>query len=371
MAHPFVAVHFLELLDEGMNDKSEGAKHVDAKEALKEIKGGRFRPVYVLYGKDRYRMGQFTEGLMSAMFAADEREMGVMRFDTSESAMEDAVLEAESPPFFLSRKLILIRDNTVMSAGGKENVKLEHRPDVMLRYLESPLDTSVIVFAVQADKLDERRKLVKALKDRNALISFQELEGPELKRWMIKRAADQGRQLVDDAAELLLARVGVNMGQLAQEVDKLSLHAGEGGTIGVEQADQLTAATVEEDVFVLVDAIALLRIDKALQLYRQLLIRREEPIKIAALIARQLRMMLQIKELEQHHYSPQQMAGQLGLHPYAVKLAAEKGRKFTTARLGKLLSSLADLDYNMKTGRIDKTLGLELYLLALGNEKGA
>ncbi|RJE89853.1 DNA polymerase III subunit delta [Paenibacillus sp. 1011MAR3C5] len=344
---------------------------MDVKEAVKEIKSGKFKPVYVLYGKDRYRMEQFIGALTNAMFQNDEREMGVMKYDTSETPLEEAVIEAESPPFFLERKLVLVRDASVMAAGGKENAKLEHRPESLLRYIEFPLETSVIVFAVYADKLDERRKLVKTLKDRKALIAFPELDTPELMRWIMRRASEQHRQLTEGAAELLLSRVGVNMGQLAQEVDKLCLHAGNGGVIEKETAAMLTAATVEEDVFALVDAIAELRISKAIELYRQLLVRREEPIKIAALIARQLRIMLQIKELEQHHYSPQQMAGQLGLHPYAVKLAADKSRKFKTATLGRLLSSLADLDYGMKTGAIDKTFGLEMYLLSLSADKGA
>lgn len=344
---------------------------MDAKEALKELKGGRFRPIYVLYGKDRFRLQQFIDALTDAMFTAEERELGIVKFDTAETSIDEAVLEAETLPFFVQRKLIVIRDATVLASGGKENSKIEHKPEKLLQYMEYPSETSVIVFAVHAEKLDERRKLVKTLKDRNSLVAFPELDAAQLKQWMIKRAAEQNRTMTAEAAELLLVRAGAGMQQLAQEVDKLCLHAGSGGSIDVEQASLLTAATVEEDVFALVDAIAELRIDRAVRLYRELLVRREEPIKIAALIARQLRIMLQIKELEQHQYSPQQMAGQLGLHPYAVKLAAEKSRKFQTARLGKLLASLAELDYQMKTGAIDKTLGLELYLLSLGMEKGA
>jgi len=338
---------------------------VDAREALKEIKGGRFRPIYVLYGKDRYRIGHFIDTLRDAMFAPDERELGAVKFDTAETPLEEAVLEAETPPFFVSRKLIIVRDAAVFAAGGKDGGKLEHRPEKLQQYMEYPSETSVIVVAVYADKLDERRKIVKTLKERNSLIAFPELDAAQLKQWLVKRAAEQGRQLAPEGADILLQRTGENMGQLAQEVDKLCLHAGEGGHIGADDVLMLTSATVEEDVFALVDAIAELQLDRALRMYRELLIRREEPIKIAALIARQLRIMLQIKELEGQHYSPQQMAGQLGLHPYAVKLAAEKSRKFTVPRLGKLLAALADLDYKMKTGAIDKTLGLELYLLRL------
>lgn len=341
---------------------------MEVKDALKEIKSGKFRPVYVLFGKDRYRMEQFIDYLIGALLEPDEREMGIARFDTGEMPVEEAVLEAETMPFFAARKLVLVRDSSVMAAGAKENAKIEHRPETVLRYMEQPMDTSVVVFAVQADKLDERKKLVKALKERGSVISFPELDGVQLQQWMVKRASEQRRELKPEAAQLLIARLGTSMRQIAAEIDKLCLFVGEGGTIDEAAAASLTAASAEEDVFALVDAIAELQIGKALQMYRQLLLRREEPIKIAALIARQVRIMLQIKELEQHHYSPQQMAGQLGLHPYAVKLAAEKSRKFETRRLGRLLDALAELDYGMKTGRIDKTLGLELFLLSLGVE---
>lgn len=339
---------------------------MEAKEALKEIKAGKFRPAYVIYGKDRYRIGQFTETLTEAMFTPDERELGVVKFDTSETLIEEAALEAETLPFFVERKLVIVRDSVVFAAGGKEGGKLDHKTDRLQHYLDIPSETTVMLFIVNAEKLDERRKLVKMLKDRDALIAFQELDAAELRRWVVKRAEEQKRTMTADAADLLLARTGANMQQLALEVDKLCLHAGEGGVIGVQETELLTASTVEEDVFALVDAIASLQVDRALKLYRALLIRREEPIKIAALIARQLRIMLQIKELEQNRYSPQQMAGQIGLHPYAVKLAAEKSQKFKVARLGALLSDVADLDYKMKTGAIDKTLGLELFLLSLG-----
>lgn len=339
---------------------------MEIKEAMKEWKAGVFRPVYVLYGKDRYRMRQFVETLTEKLLPAEERELGIVKFDMSESPVEEAVAEADTLPFFASRKLVIIRDQSVLAAaGGKEGGKIEHQTERLTAYLQQPCETSVIVFQVLAEKLDERRKAVKLLKDKDALIAFQELTENELLLWTMKRAEEQGRHMRREAAELLMARTGTNMQQLALEVDKLCLHAGEGGTIGELTVEKLIASTVEEDVFALIDAMASLQVERALKLYGELLLRREEPIKIAALIARQLRIMLQVKELEQHGYSPQQMAGHIGLHPYAVKLAAEKARKFSVQALGQHLSRIAELDFRMKTGQIDKTLGLELFLLSL------
>ncbi|WP_274651955.1 DNA polymerase III subunit delta [Paenibacillus humicola] len=339
---------------------------MDAKAAAREWKNGQFRPVYVLYGKDRYRMRQFVAALTEALLPEEERELGVVKFDTSEMPVDEAVAEAETLPFFASRKLVVVRDQSVLAAAqGREGGKIEHRTERLIAYVQEPCESSVVVFLVMADKLDERRKAVKLLKEKDALLPFQELTENELLQWTVRRAEEQGRSMSREAAELLLARTGASLQQLANEVDKLCLYAGEGGAVGADSVEALTASTVEEDVFALIDAMASLQADRALRLYGELLLRREEPIRIAALIARQLRIMLQVKELEQHRYSPQQMAGQLGLHPYAVKLAAEKARKFTTAALGAHLNRLAELDYQMKTGQIDKTLGLELFLLSM------
>ncbi|MFC4811318.1 DNA polymerase III subunit delta [Paenibacillus sp. GCM10023250] len=338
---------------------------MDPKEAAKEWKAGRFRPVYVLYGKDRYRMRQFVEALTEKLLPPEERELGIVKYDMSETPVEEAVAEADTLPFFASRKLVLVRDTSVLAAAQGKEAKLEHGTEALLAYLKQPCETSVVVFQVMAEKLDERRKVVKLLKEQDALIAFQELQENELLQWTVKRAEEQGRSLDRDAARLLLARTGTNMQQLAHEVDKLCLHAGHGGAISGADVEALIASTVEEDVFALIDAMASLNVEKALKLYAELLLRREEPIKIAALIARQFRIMLQVKELEQRNYSQQQMAGQIGLHPYAVKVAAEKARRFSAQTLGRHLSKLAELDYGMKTGRVDKTLGLELFLLSL------
>ncbi|MFD0715054.1 DNA polymerase III subunit delta [Paenibacillus sp. GCM10027626] len=342
-----------------------GGMTLEIKEATKEWKAGIFRPVYVLYGKDRYRMKQFVEALIDQLLPAEERELGIVKFDMSETPISEAVAEAETLPFFASRKLLLIRDQSVLAAGGKEGGKIDHQTDSLFDYVKQPCESSVIVFQVYADKLDERRKVVKKLKEQQALIAFPELTENELILWAMKHAEKQGRHLRREAAEMLLTRVGTNMQQLAMEVDKLCLHAGPDGTIGELTVDKLIATTVEEDVFALIDAMASLQVERALKLYNELLLRREEPIKIAALIARQLRIMLQVKELEQQGYSPQQIAGQIGQHPYAVKLAAEKARKFSVAVLGLHLNRIAELDYEMKTGKMDKILGLELFLLSL------
>jgi len=333
--------------------------------AAKEMNAGSFRPVYVVFGRDRYRMQEFVAFAADKLLGEDGKELGLFKFDTSETPVEAAVEEADSMPFFVSRKLVVVRDETVLAAGSKEG-RLQHDVERLLAYLRKPCETSVLLFVVHSDKLDERRKAVKLLKEMDAVIEFAELDGRDLVRWVVRRAASQGRAIGEETADALIRRAGANLQTLAAETDKLCLYAGPGGTVRTEHVEALTAPVLEEDVFALVDALMEGDTGRAVSLYRQLLERKEEPIRIAALIASQFRIMLQVKELAARSWPNQQIAAQLGLHPYRVRLAAEKARSWSEERLAERLREIAELDYRMKTGQIDKELGLELYLLKSG-----
>ena len=104
---------------------------------------------------------------------------------------------------------------------------------------------------------------------------------------------------------------------------------------------------------------------KAMEMLEEMLKRGEEPIMIVIMLANQFRMIYQAKELYQSGYTEKDIASTLGIHPYRIKKALEKGRRFENERLLSLLDQLASLDYQIKSSTINKRLGLELFLLGL------
>lgn len=207
---------------------------------------------------------------------------------------------------------------------------------------------------------------MKTVKSVGTVLAFNPLGAEELLRWVEKGIRERGCVMAPGTAEILITNAGTGLQGLSAEMDKLCLFAGKGGTVDAGAVESLVHRGTEQNVFTLVEDIANLRLDKALDTLYELLKQREEPIKIAALVARQFRIILQVKDLSAHSYSQGQIASQIGLHPYAVKLAGEQAHKFSSERLRQILSALADLDYKMKTGAIDKVLGLELFMLRLG-----
>ncbi|UKS30393.1 DNA polymerase III subunit delta [Paenibacillus sp. HWE-109] len=337
---------------------------MDAKRALKDIQAGRPAPVYLCYGPEKYKMREFIQVLTDLLIEPEHKEFAVSKFDLSEISLSAVLEDAETLPFMVPKKLVIAK-NALFFTGAKESTKIEHHLDRLMDYLKSPAEHTVVVFTVDADKLDERKKIVKALKELEAAVPFLSLNADELQVWVTGQARQRGFTFVKEAADQLILYTGGNLQSLSAEIEKISLYVGAGSEATVEIIDQLVARSTEQNVFILIEDIVNVRLERAFVILEELLKQREEPIKIASLIARQFRIMLQVKELGKQGYSQQQMASQIGLHPFAVKIAEGQARRYDIQKLSEIMSQLADLDYQMKTGRIDKVLGLELFLLRL------
>ncbi len=334
------------------------------KQAAREIATGTIRPLYVCYGPERFLMQEFIDFMIERIVEEGTRDFAISRFDLSETSLEAVLEDAETPAFLAPTKLVIAKDAAFLTAA-KEG-KLEHKPEGLMAYVKSPAPHSVVVLTVQSDKLDERKKVVKQLKDADLLIPFTSMTVEELQQWVRKRADKLGSPIEPAAVAALLQIAGTDLQMLSAELEKCSLYAGKGEPITAASVERLVSRTTEQDVFMLVEDIIKRRTDRALTSLAELLKRKEEPIRILLLIATQIRLIAMAKQLGKLGYSQQQIAGHIGVHPYRVKLALEQGGGYSEAKLRQLLGEMAELDYRMKTGQVDKVFGLELLLLRMG-----
>ncbi|CAM3439763.1 DNA polymerase III subunit delta [Marinicrinis lubricantis] len=335
---------------------------MDYKAAFKQLKSGKLSPVYVCYGTEAYLMNEFIRRLEERCMAPEHAEFGMSKYDLTQSPIQEVIDDAETVPFMVPVKLIIAR-NALFLTGSKDSSKVEHQLDRLQQYLDAPLESTIIVLLVEAEKMDERKKIVKLLKERGQVVDFQALRDQDLRIW-IEQKFEQAQCSIDsEAVDALLMTAGTDLQHLLAEIQKLVLYAGSGGTITVQTIEALVPRTMEQNVFLLIEELVKRRTDRALSMFYDLLKQKEEPIKILALMAQQFRLLLQVKQLRQSGYSDQQMASRIGVHPYRVKLAGEQAGKYSEKALTNLLSHISQLDYEMKTGQVDKALGLELFIL--------
>lgn len=335
---------------------------MDYRTAAREISKGQVRPVYVCYGSETHMMREFIQYLGEKWLPPEDRDFAVSKYDLAETPLETVLEDAQTSPFLGARKLV-VADNALFFTGARDGGG--HATESLFAFLEQPPDFSTTVFVVPADKLDERRKIVKAAKQHKMVVAFPALSPDDLAHWL-RRQADRNRiRFTDGAAEKLLLLCGGNTQLMAAELEKLALHAGTEGTVDEQAVERLVSRTTEQNVFLLVDELARLRLERAMDIFHDLLKHREEPIKILSLLAAEVRLMFLTKPLVAQGLPGREIAARLNVHPFRIKKAAEHARHFRLDRLQQALSRLADLDYRMKTGAIDKVLALELFMMEL------
>lgn len=335
--------------------------------ALKQVKEGQASSVYVCFGEESFLMEQFIDRLCGLCVEPEHAEFALSHYDLTEHAISTVIDDVETLPFMVPRKVVLAKNATFLTASGSSNnhAGIEHDVDRLMSYIQAPVDYTVLVLVCHAPKLDERRKVVKWLREFATVLTFNAPSERDLQAWVVTQAKQLKCHIDDDAVRALLHSTGTSLQTLHNEINKLALFVGEGGHITAKFVEQLAVRSLEQNIFKLIDHIVARHTDQALSLLNDMLLQREEPILILMLIARQFRIMLQVKHLLERGHSQQQIASQLKQRPFVVRGAMEQSKRYSLNTLRAITAHLADLDYGMKMGRFDKAMALELFILKL------
>ena len=159
----------------------------------------------------------------------------------------------------------------------------------------------------------------------------------------------------------LIERAGSNLSNLISECDKIFLYKADEKNITEEDIENLVFKNIEDNIFELTNAVMNKDKKKIINIYKDLILMGEEEIKLIVMLANQFRMILQVKLMVKNGYKERDMATIIKEHPYRVKLAMQSNFKIN--ELENYLIKLEELDYSIKSGKLDKSFGFEMFLL--------
>ncbi|SFE28543.1 DNA polymerase III subunit delta [Alteribacillus iranensis] len=329
-----------------------------------ELKKKKLHSLYLLYGNEGFFIKDVVDRIVDLALPTEEHDFNYSIYDMKETPVDAAVEEAETLPFFGEKRVILLK-NSYFLTGSKRKEDVEHDVTKLEKYAEQPLSQTILIVTVNNEKLDERKKVVKKLKKQAVVMEASPFKEENMKEWLDDFIKETDVNITQNAKSRFIQLAGRDMNNLVSESQKLALFAAGGKEVNEDVVDTMIARTLEDNIFDLVDHVVNRRREKAFRVYFDLLKQNEEPIKILNLLARQFRIILHVLRLKQKGYSRQKMASKLKLHPYAVKIAEGQSAHFNERTLAGILSDLADADYAIKTGKIDKSLCLELNISKL------
>jgi DNA polymerase-3 subunit delta len=315
--------------------------------------------ITLLFGADELARSEALAGI-KAEIPPDLADLNMTVLDGKKLRLDALVAACEAFPFIADRRLVIVNELLKNLKAGKER-------DQIRDYLDRVPPTCDLVF-VESD-FDKRNPIFTYLKKIDGkgahVLEFQPKEGAELLRWLNERAKMLDVALDGPAAQRLVEYLGGEGRVLANELGKLASYVGRGGRITLQTVDTMTQNEQEQKLFAFIDELSQRRRGAALQSLRRLFADGQAATYILFMVARQVRILLNIKELAGQRMRPDEIARQVGQQPFIVRKAMEQVRGFSDAELLQLHDRVLELDRASKTGRIEPEVGLEMLVVEL------
>ena len=184
--------------------------------------------------------------------------------------------------------------------------------------------------------------------------------GEGLSRWIKVRAEEKGAQITPGAIRLLSQLVGGNLWTLDNELEKLSLHAAE-RPISEGDVRALVSQARDASIFAAVDALLDGRSAIAFQSIHRLRDDGAEFSYIVAMVARQLRLVTQAKDLIERRHPEKEVGQRLGINQeFVLRRTLGQARQRSWSSLEWLYKRLLEADLAVKQGRSGDDIALEL-----------
>ncbi|UUX34067.1 DNA polymerase III subunit delta [Fundicoccus culcitae] len=335
---------------------------MEYQKVIQEIKRGQIQPLYFVYGSEQYLRQSFIDQLLNQL--DDSTELDISRFDYDEVSMDLILDEAEMFSFFSDYRVIIVNQFELLTTTPNSKIS-DQEIKRLMAYIDDPNPATYLIFIQHQDKIDKRKKISKAFQKKVMQVDVTPLEEKEVKYFIQTYIKEANIDMTREALTELLQRVGYQLTQTMTELNKLATYAKSGQPITVQTVRALVPRTLESDVFELVNALIAKQVDKATQIYQDLLLLKNEPIALHALIVSQFRIIIQTKILAQNGFQAASIAEQLAIHPYRVQLALQTGKSMSLKSLSTFYQSLVKADLQMKTGEGPKEIHFYMLLIRL------
>jgi DNA polymerase-3 subunit delta len=335
--------------------------------------------LHILIGENDFTLRQALEEIKKSIGDPASVMSNTTILEGARVTPEQLRSACETVPFLADKRLVVVEGllERFEPKGRGKKKKSSRSPDpsedfqpLVDSMKDLPPFTELVIIG---GDVKSNNPLLLGLASMAKVSKFPMLKYDELKRWVEQRVAQagEGSGISARAVELMVRLVGNDLWTLANEIDKLVLFAGERT---IEEADvrAVVSHAREASVFNMVDAIMESRVNLAQELLQQLFRQGMTPAQILVMLARQARIIFQVRDMRDRGVSRGAIQTRLGLtSDFVWRKAWEQADKYSPSRLNEVYHRLLEADIAIKTGKYgDPELVLDILVAELG-QRGA
>ena len=306
--------------------------------------------IIFLYGEDTYRSRHKLQEIIAHYKEIHKSGLNLKYFDGKDTVFQDVKSELQTVSMFKEKKLLILTD-VFSNQAFKDSFLKDSK-----RFIGSD---NVILFYEEKGGF-ARDPLFTFLKKQAQSQEFELLNALKVRNWLKNEFKKNKTKIDPMALETMVNFAGNDLWQLANDVQKLVAYKGV-REIETKDVRLLVRPKLETGIFELIDAIALKNKKQALILLHRHLEKGDNYSYLLSMINFQFRNILGVKDLIERG----EALSHSGLKPFPARKSYELAKKFTYEELKKIYQKIFQVDYSIKTGKLDPQAALDLLIAEL------
>lgn len=354
-----------------------------------DIKTGQFNRLYLLYGDDEYFRNFYKNKLRDALISEDDL-MNLTEFSGKDVDVNSIMDTARTIPFLAERRVVVVSGSELFNPKSKKGLddsddedadesKDENASDTKKKnkdyglsdFLAEIPETTVLIF--NEDSVKRNSKLFKACEKYGYVSCFEKIKENDaqgikkLEGYILQKLKRENKNITYGAMRTLIERTGTDLRTVFIELDKLISYTMDRDSITEDDVKALIPERIEDKVFEMIECISARNQKRALDLYYDLLKKKEAPVKILSLIERHYHQLYVVKNLSGSGMDYKEVLKAAGIKPMEFLYKKYMGltRKYSLSDLKDAMEMCLDYDKAFKSGKIKDNVAVEMVIVSM------
>lgn len=315
--------------------------------------------IFLLYGADQYRARKKLKEIQEKFLnTVDSSGINLTILEDKNLNWEKIHGVLSTVPFLVSKRMVVIKN--LLNRSGSEKIQ----KDLMEYIQQDKIGDDLILVFLEHIKSDPKKKwkqkttvsgLFRFLQQGKFVQKFDIMPPLKVEEWIKQEIESQRSKIALPAVRLLASEVGPDLEKMNNEIEKLVSYKLD-EEITEKDVRLLVKGKFDDNIFNLIDAIGTRNQRLAMKLIGEQMSDGLNASMLLAMIIRQYRILLQIKESVDNnagaYLANAQLAKRIGVHPFVVQKAYNQVKFYSLNQLKKIYQQLLEIDLDLKTSRV-------------------
>ncbi|HSV87536.1 MAG TPA: DNA polymerase III subunit delta [Bacteroidales bacterium] len=340
---------------------------------IKDIQKKVFRPVYFFMGEEPFFIDVLSENIENYALNENENEFNLTILYGRDNDIISVLTAARRYPMMADYHLVVVREAQSLknlNTKGKEEkfqdkttgakpipspkTSLKTKPkiqedfDLLLKYLENPLKTTILVFCYKYKTIALKSRLGQAIDKNGVFFESKRISDYKLPSWIEEYVIKKGYSITPKATQIVSDHLGNDLSKVINELQKLFILFPKGTEITPAIIEENIGISKDFNIFELQTALGSMDREKVYRITNYF----GNNHKANPLVLTLSMLFLYFQKLMIYHFtpdkSPASLETALGLKPYFQKDYAAAAKHYTPERLEKIFTYLRECDLKLK-----------------------